>query len=245
MFLLPLVFGLLLLETSGVWASPTTSDTNVKVQVQYTPDYLLSLGQSLNSPLLKLIGQTLCSMKPPCSDWSQWSSCSKGSLGEFGIRNRTRMCGHKDGGCRADSIQTAEEETERSLCEGFFSSDFNLTQHGFCLKYIATGMNLSTTVKHCQEEGAHVVNINSKNKLDDIKSTFKTSSSFWVDGTRSSNTSPWVYTHGESPLSMNWKSGQPNNVATELCMVFSTDFHRYDGTCTSSRHVVCETIDFV
>ncbi|XP_053391517.1 C-type lectin lectoxin-Thr1-like [Mercenaria mercenaria] len=136
------------------------------------------------------------------------------------------------------------------ICGGFCPKDYNVTKNGFCVKLYSDKQRTQTQVsaeQQCQDDGGHLMNIDSEEKYEDVSSLLKGfSSGVWIDGHRKDVSSPWQYKYGSQKGFFKWKSGQPSNGSNELCLLIylssGTTLVWYDNTCGSNYYNLCEII---
>ncbi|KAL4231988.1 hypothetical protein ACF0H5_009565 [Mactra antiquata] len=200
---------------------------------------LVDLGKETRKPLLTLIGLALKNLHP-CEVWSPWTRCEANARGYYGTRTRTRQCVDK----RSSESNTFKNETDIGLCEGKCPFGSNITAHGFCFKLHLNTMNHDSAETFCENQGSYLINIDSAEKLEDVKNMLNgLSVHIHVDGRRATSSSPWVYKYGSQHPVINWASGQPNNNSNELLLVFfPPDNTWYDALGNGNRPFVCEVI---
>jgi hypothetical protein len=202
-------------------------------------EMLVNLGKRIQKPLLTLIGMAIRNQHP-CSEWTQWSSCTARPSRLFGTKKRTRKCStYKTPGETA--LSKLEEDV--SVCVGSCPSDYNLTANGYCLKLYRVGKPWDEAEKMCQNDGGHLVYIDNDAKFSDVKKFSEGDNSYiWINGRRKDINSPWETSYGEKLTKFYWAPGQPTNIPTELCLVLDPapklDWH--DGDCTFPAFLHCE-----
>ncbi|XP_052765234.1 uncharacterized protein LOC128206666 [Mya arenaria] len=206
---------------------------------------LLELGEKVNSPLLKLIGFALknlkCNINGPCDIWSPWTRCSTVPKGTFGIRTRSRSCYQEQTISGCDNFgKTKHVENQNEVCEGFCPTNYNTTSTSLCLKTSTEKKKRHAAEKFCEEDGGHIINIDTQKRYE-AASSVANISSIWVQGKRSQQAGPWQYIVGEDPESQpffKWDEGDPENGVNDVYMRFyKSEF--YD--CVDSNYIViCE-----
>ncbi|XP_053386250.1 uncharacterized protein LOC128550704 [Mercenaria mercenaria] len=91
---------------------------------------VVDLGNQSDQPVLRLIGTLIMNLEKEvhsqkniyllelicrlhyCTEWGEWSECSASNSGEFGVRNRTRLCGFNTSYCRRLSVSEVKYETD-------------------------------------------------------------------------------------------------------------------------------------
>ncbi|KAL4219370.1 hypothetical protein ACF0H5_021950 [Mactra antiquata] len=199
---------------------------------------LVKLGRQLQKPMLTIIGMALRNLH--ACEWTNWSPCTVRKQGIFGIRTRTRACNyHKDVGNINNII-----ESDNKLCEGKCPDDYNITKHGYCIKfYTETKVNDDAATK-CRNDGGYLLNIESEQKHEDIKGILQGYNGYpAVGGRRKDVSSPWIYEYGNQNGFLEWQAGQPNNWATGLCLCLN-DATRllHDVACAVKSAFLCEII---
>ncbi|KAL4231967.1 hypothetical protein ACF0H5_009544 [Mactra antiquata] len=200
---------------------------------------LVDLGKETRKPLLTLIGLAMRNLHS-CELWSPWTPCEAGARGYFGTRTRTRQCVDK----RSSESNSYKNETDIGLCEGYCPVGANITAHGFCFKLHLNTMSHDNADAFCENEGGHLINIDSTEKLEDVKNMLNGFSvHIHIGGRRATSSSPWVYKYGSQHPAITWASGEPDNRSNELSLVFyPPDNTWHDVSGTTSRHFVCEYI---
>lgn len=214
------------------------TETNGTIGRDIDGPALIKLGRQLNNPLLTVIGMAIANQHQ-CSEWTQWSVCDTAIKDTFGIRKRTRKC-HKINSSDSVADRRIKTESDLSICEGFCPASYNLTTNGFCLKLHVTLKTQDDAETQCQQEGGHLVNIDSDLKYEDVKRVLSGfSPNIYIDGRRKDASSPWQYKYGSQRGYFKWYSGYPKNSSNYLCLALSnTQF--FDYLCTSKYAYVCE-----
>ncbi|KAL4219371.1 hypothetical protein ACF0H5_021951 [Mactra antiquata] len=200
-------------------------------------DDLIKLGRQLQKPMLTIIGMALRNLH--ACEWTNWSPCTV-RKGYFGSRTRTRTCNyHKDVGNTNKVI-----ESDNKLCEGKCPDDYNITKHGYCIKFYTETKVNDAAATQCRNDGGYLINIESKQKHEDIKAMLQGMIEFlYVGGRRKDVSSPWIYEYGNQNGFLEWQAGQPNNRATELCLCLNDETKLlHDVTCTGKRAFLCEIV---
>jgi hypothetical protein len=97
--------------------------------------------------------------------------------------------------------------------------------------------------KQCEADGANLVKIDTKSKLNDIgKLTgISTLGHIYIDGVRKDPNSAWVFTTPTRSIFFNWATGQPDNGSDQLCIVVrGSDKLMWDAKCSIKRYFICE-----
>ncbi|XP_052761531.1 uncharacterized protein LOC128204192 [Mya arenaria] len=205
---------------------------------------LLDLGKKSNSPLLKLIGYALrnlkCEINGPCDNWSPWTHCTV-PRGTFGIRTRMRSCYEmKNKNECGDFGGEKTVENQNEVCEGFCPINYNFTSTNLCLKRSKATMKHQAAEQFCEEDGGHIINIDTQERFE-VASSVANTSVIWVQGKRTQQAGPWQYTVGGNPETQpffKWQTSEPTNGSDDLYMIFyKSEF--YDNSETS-RIVICE-----
>lgn len=219
---------------------------------------LLALGDTYNNTLLKLIGSTLENVQAsleqkicrlsPCSDWTLWTNCNAPDLHSFGFSTRNRSCWYNGSSpCSQDGGITVENESR--MCEFVCRSDYNISRNKFCVKLYTNKLTHTDAEKQCQRDGGHLMNPDTQNRWNDFEQSAKELKlgDTWIDGTRTSVGSSWVFKGGldmeQSSLNSKWYSGQPSNSSTELCLITGASNnvrHLYDHSCSYATFSICE-----
>ena len=199
---------------------------------------LISLGRKLNKPLLTILGMTINKFHT-CSEWSQWSTCKASVLQYFGTRSRQRKCQK-----RGKTNKEKTNENDFSLCErALCPNDYNITENGFCMKFYDTIMKQAAAEKRCQNDGGHLVNIDSGLKHEDVKKYLHGIKQLvLVDGRRQDVKSPWKYKYGLQRRYIKWAPGQPHDESISLCLVLDESDTRFlhDRYCERGYPFLCE-----
>lgn len=210
-------------------------DSNATSFEEVDAKMLLRLGKQFNKPVLTLIGMAITNLHA-CSQWSTWSPCSAMHVGYFGIMKRTRKCG-----INSQQLLEGKTETDFSICKGLCPEDYTITANGFCMKLYTVKRNHEDAEKQCNNDGGHLVHIDSEQKYTDVGNFYKVySSSIHIDGRRKDVNSPWTRSDGSPVEFFKWGGNDPDNGSDDLCLHLSTDKHWYDSLCTTSRAFICE-----
>lgn len=204
---------------------------------------IVAVGAALNNPLVKFIGKAFKNIEnyvktklqdidcrvPSCLNWSKWTSCVH-IKGNFGIQNRSRLCGRteKDEKCFPSfKAENNDTDYETRLCELDRTPDikpeernrkcsfgYNITEHGFCVKYFAESVSWITAQSNCEKDGGNLINIDSETKSNDIAKLLDdmpAGTIILIDGIRKSPESEWEYNSGiMMPTFSNWGKNEPN-----------------------------------
>ncbi|KAL4219367.1 hypothetical protein ACF0H5_021947 [Mactra antiquata] len=198
---------------------------------------LVKLGRQLQKPMLTIIGMALRNLH--ACEWTNWSPCSV-RKGYFGSRTRTRTCNYD----RNVGNTNSTIENDNKLCEGKCPSDYNITKHGYCIKFYTDSVENDDAVTQCRNDGGYLINIESKQKHDDIKAMLQGINEYpYVGGKRKDLSSPWVFEYGIQKGFMEWVTGQPNFKSSEFCLCLDKSTrHLYDVGCTDKRTFLCEIV---
>lgn len=230
------VFVILVLLVCRVYCS-VISESNGTSSDDVTAFKLIQLGRKVHKPLLTMIGMALKNLHPCQELWSSWSSCESIVRGYVGTKKRTRKCG---------KINNAEDkiETDYKICEGTCLFGYNKTKNGYCLKLHLNKQNHDNAEKLCEQEGSHLVNIDTVGKALDIKQLIQGTSPYIViGGKRNDFSSPYVYKYGSPKAAVKWTSGHPTNSTSSLCSALHpTLFKLYDKSCAFVSYFMCEYV---
>lgn len=219
---------------------------------------LIEFGKAVNSSLLKLIGHALANVESKvqielcqidvytCTPWTSWTTCTAERHGKFGFQTRSRTCGHKSAkDCIKSGNVTVENDSR--LCEGWCRYDYNMTRHNFCLKINTTGVTQPDAEKQCQQEGSHLINVDTQKRWSDFTEILKTvGGGVWVDGNRTKPGGSWNFISGTDPALngiYNWYTGEPSNTSDQLCKASgprSQTRYFFDDGCYHKYSFICE-----
>lgn len=229
---------------------------------------LIKMGNSLNKPLLTLLGATfvkidkelsdniavsknslqdgidkltmeLCK-EPRCAAWTEWSRCSAYTTGTFGARSRSRKCGGSSSICSTLSEETVE--TDSQICQG--TCNHTLTGNKFCIKFHkSVKMTQKDAQEECHKDGGHLMNIDSELKVKDLDEYFTSisyNSDMWIDGTRKLPNGNWTYQYGSNDTNVSlWASNEPD--ASDDCKVYYNSSKKWVGRhCSNTYYFLCE-----
>ncbi|XP_060589901.1 snaclec coagulation factor IX-binding protein subunit A-like [Ruditapes philippinarum] len=177
-----------------------------------------------------------------CSGWTQWAECGVKISNHFGIRNRSRECIRET----SENGKISEVETDLGLCEGVTNktmcpNTYNLTTNGFCIKLQVTRKHHDDAEAECNEDGGHLININSDLKYSDVKTILSGFSVIDINigGHRKSSTSPWEYKYGTNSGYFKWFSGYPRSESSRLCLALE-NLKWFNLSCRSKYPFLCE-----
>ncbi|KAL4219364.1 hypothetical protein ACF0H5_021944 [Mactra antiquata] len=174
-------------------------------------DDLVKLGRQLQKPMLTIIGMALSNLNP-CEQWTLWTSCTVRKQGYFGSRTRTRACNYNKNVGNEKVI-----ENDDKLCEGYCPVDYNITKHGYCIKFYTEKAVNDDAVRQCRNDGGYL--IESKQKHGDIKEILQGYNGYpYVGGKRKDVSSPWTYEYGKTTALLEFHPGQPSNKSSDLCL---------------------------
>ena len=129
---------------------------------------LVTYGREFNNSLITLIGRVIENYHA-CTAWSEWSECGAKLIDYFSTRTRTRRCGGNETKHR--------DEIDTDVCEGRSKGQTKIScptrytvYDGFCLKLYMETKNFSDADAVCRDDGGYLVNIDSDEKYDVIKS---------------------------------------------------------------------------
>ncbi|XP_060596178.1 uncharacterized protein LOC132750252 [Ruditapes philippinarum] len=260
-------FLLLSLIVQGCLSTINSVDANENMsESQLTGQGLIELGIKLDKPLLKFIGQTMrrvenrmdkehddvveemCRLHP-CSEWSEWSECDATNPGEFGGQTRGRTCGLNTTYCKHNTKPTFV--TDRKVCQLLCPKDYTFTNNNFCLKLYDKLLARDDAENICQNDGGHLVNVDSGMKVKYVNETILqqsfSSDMLWIDGRKSVQGAPWTYGYKSTDPSFTfWGDNDPDNGPTELCIVYHRTLSTkqiwqwFDTPCTHKRAFICE-----
>ncbi|XP_053386253.1 C-type lectin domain family 10 member A-like [Mercenaria mercenaria] len=249
-----------------IQGAPTTTDVNGTEPGDMNGKKLMEIGKKLKLPKLRLIGKTIenlelkvdktlenfekktgrkmCDLNP-CMAWTDWSKCSSNPH-RFGSKVRTRQCSINKDTCKVDTANS-RTETEFGVCGGFCPKDYNVTKNGFCVKLYSDKTRTQVSAEQqCQDDGGHLMNIDSEEKYEDVSSLLKGFGSYvWIDGRRKDVSSPWEYKYGSQKGFFKWRSGEPDNNSNDLCLfiyLYSGTVFWYDYPCGHTYYALCEII---
>ncbi|XP_045209019.2 uncharacterized protein LOC123560930 [Mercenaria mercenaria] len=193
---------------------------------------VMDVGHALGNPLVKFIGAVVKSLEdnmnakltsvlsrlPSCLDWSVWTECTH-IKANFGIQNRTRMCGTMPG---TPNEAKNVMEIETRLCEMHKLSEdlristcpenYTRTEHGFCVMFKTESVSWETAQSNCESDGGNLINIDSQTKSQDIAKAFKDkrlNEGALIDGVQQSSGADWEARSGAKNSFFNWKTGEP------------------------------------
>jgi hypothetical protein len=159
-------------------------------------------------------------------------------LKHFGTRSRQRKC--------QKNVTTKKEETNEKtfeLCEILCREGYNVTENGFCMKFYETKAKQDAAEKQCQDDGGHLINIDSELKHRDVKNYLHGIRELvWLDGRRNDLKSPWKFTYGSQTRYITWAPGQPDDAPISLCLVLDKYDSRplHDVDCGVAFTFLCE-----
>jgi hypothetical protein len=242
------------------------TDSNGTKPSELNGKKLRELGMKLKLPKLRMIGKTIenievkiessieklenetaqkiCNLNP-CLPWTDWSKCSS-NIHLFGSKYRTRQCSLDLSTCKVDTTNMKTEK-EFGICGGLCPDRYNNTKNGFCLKLFSDKTrNKKEAELQCQDDNGHLVNIDSEIKYEDVGNLMEGFRSYvWIDGYRKDVSSPWAYTYGSQKGFFKWRTNQPSNVSSELCLIvykYSGGIQWWDNSCNSAYNSICEVI---
>ncbi|XP_060589900.1 uncharacterized protein LOC132745091 [Ruditapes philippinarum] len=215
--------------TSGIHGESISSKT------------LIQMGKRLNRPMLTFIGMAMKNLHQ-CSGWTKWTECGVKILNQFGIRNRSRECIRET----SENGKMSEVETDFGLCEGrdnqlMCPKTYNFTSNGFCIKLQVTSKTHDDAEAECNEDGGHLININSDLKYADVKTVLSGFSviDIIIGGRRKSKTSLWEYTYGINSGYFKWYPGYPRSENSKLCLALE-NLKWFNLPCNSRWPSLCE-----
>ena len=186
----------------------------------------------------------LCELNP-CSQWSKWAKCSAHRVSSFGAQTRTRTCWRGNSKpCSNDGEEAIENESR--VCEGYCPQNYTLTANKYCMFLGSTNVNQSTAEKCCQDDGGHLINIDTEERKTDYVVLNSGRVVTWIDGVRTSRGGKWAYQTGQDPDDngvINWYTNEPSNGVSDLCKavaVYSGKCRWHDLTCSARYGFVCE-----
>ncbi|KAL4219372.1 hypothetical protein ACF0H5_021952 [Mactra antiquata] len=200
-------------------------------------DDLIKLGRQLQKPMLTIIGMALRNLH--ACEWTNWSPCTVRKQGYFGSRTRTRTCNYD----KNDENTNHVIENANELCEGKCPSDYNITKHGYCIKFYKEKVRTDAAVTQCRNNGGYLINVESKQKHEDIKDILQGyNAPSYVDGRRKDVSSPWIFRYGNQNGFLEWHTGQPDNT-TELCLFLDASTRLlHDAGCNGRYAFLCEIV---
>ncbi|XP_053380910.1 uncharacterized protein LOC128549007 [Mercenaria mercenaria] len=231
---------------------------------------VMDVGHALRNPLVKFIGAVVKSLEdnmnakltsvlshlPSCLDWSVWTECIH-IKANFGIQNRTRMCGTmQDTSIESKNIteyvtrlcemhKSPEDQPISSCPEGY-----TRTEHGFCVTLKTDYVSWDTAQSNCESDGGNLINIDSQTKSQDIAKTFKDrslSSYVLIDGVQESSGADWEARSGAKNSFFNWKTGEPKKLTSFPHCRYAKKEHATKEwvwyahyPCSSTGQYICE-----
>lgn len=129
------------------------------------------------------------------------------------------------------------------------SPDYETTYNGHVYKLYNKALPWKEAYKFCEQQGGHLVTINSENEQSFLYSIIKeksTNSYLWLGATDSYEEGKWKWVTGESIVYRNWANNEPNNYNDEDYMVLYKNSGKWnDGTDiyysdTKSYSFICE-----
>ncbi|KAL4219362.1 hypothetical protein ACF0H5_021942 [Mactra antiquata] len=229
---------LLIILSSFVSSFSQQTENNGTFGDTVNGDDLVKLGRQLQKPMLTIIGMALRNLHE--CEWTNWSPCTVRTQGYFGSRTRTRICNYD----KKDENTNHVIKSANELCEGKCPSDYNITKHGYCIKFYTEKVGNDDAVTQCRNDGGYLINIESKQKHDDLKELLQGYNVYvHVGGRRINVSSPWIYEYGRQKRFLEFHSGQPSNGSTELCLCLNGSTRLlHDTTCSSKFAFLCEIV---
>ncbi|XP_076874405.1 uncharacterized protein LOC143524785 isoform X2 [Brachyhypopomus gauderio] len=143
------------------------------------------------------------------------------------------------------NILTAERDQlqkERELQKKFFEMDVHVKK-GWTSSwvYLSDGEETwSDSRKYCQDRGADLIIINSKEKQDFVAQTLANKRA-WIGLTDQQTENDWKWVDGSALTTVFWASGEPNNAGEEDCVeVSERDGKWNDLPCSFKKKCICE-----
>lgn len=188
------------------------------------------------------LSHNLCELYT-CSEWSPWTICNFASRDEFGVKNRSRVCGNQSQLCNGTS--DIKNVTESSVCQNAYRPDYEITKNGFCIKvHISGKLSWHDAEMSCRRHSGHLIHIDSEQKSDDVTELLNryNTDRVWVDGIQLSSGAPWQFYNGMVVSGFtNWQYDQPNESRFPNCMYLLPDKWEWaDFPCSNSYSYVCE-----
>ncbi|KAL4219368.1 hypothetical protein ACF0H5_021948 [Mactra antiquata] len=179
-------------------------------------DDLIKLGRQLQKPMLTIIGMALRNLH--ACEWTNWSPCTVRKQGYFGSRTRTRTCyNDRNVGNTKNVI-----ESDNELCEGKCPDDYDITKNGYCIKLYTEKVEHDDAATKCRNDGGYLINIETKQKHEDIKEILQGNNEDpHVGGRRKDVSSQWNMTMGNKTGS--WNGIQDNLIIRLECAYFWID----------------------
>lgn len=214
---------------------------------QHLENSVKKVQRNMTSNALKVICQLL-----PCSDWSAWTAC--GSLvGRYGTRNRTRHCGYNVSKLCTENMSGFDIEVgECMIYIPWCPLDYVYTRNGFCVKlYNGVYKSWYDAEIHCESDGGHLVNIDTKQLSEDINESFDDTEILsvyaWVDGIRRFAGNEWEYKSGlKKPKFTNWYRDHPgeDSFPNCKCIIRSGDEGNFEWrssyVCGNRENFICQ-----
>ncbi|KAL4219365.1 hypothetical protein ACF0H5_021945 [Mactra antiquata] len=199
-------------------------------------DNLVKLGRQLQKPMLTIIGMALRNLH--ACEWTNWSPCTVRKQGYFGSRTRTRTCNYDENDENINHVI----ENANDLCEGKCPSDYIITKHGYCIKFYTEKVENDDAVTQCRNDGGYLINIETKQKHEDIKEMLKGYNEYVnVGGKRINVSAPWIYEYGKQNGFLEFYPGEPDNGSTKLCLCLDKSTRLlHDLPCTARLAFLCE-----
>ena len=163
---------------------------------------------------LSAVGTAICDLNPPCSEWSEWTTCSA-RCESTGTQSRTRMCMDNNYSfCPSDYLQVSEVKPCANLTS-CCPDGYDQLDSGLCFKTYWELKRLSEMKRYCESQGDHLVSLTTETiQAEFIKyAVGQFNSSDWfvlIDGRQTG--SDWLTYHGSPLPYTNWDSGQPAGV---------------------------------
>ncbi|XP_060591977.1 uncharacterized protein LOC132746743 [Ruditapes philippinarum] len=229
-------------------------DANIERQISETDRVETSLRSTINKTERRLkqlindkfdtLAGEICNMYT-CTEWSEWTKCDSKSYLDYGLKNRTREC--KKGASFCSISSDSKSETESAMCQSVCPDNYTETPSKYCVKLFNSIKRTRDDAELlCQQDGGHLINIDSATKSDDVTEILKQqnpSERVWIDGIQRSYDREWEFSYGlMSPEFTNWKHDQPNGNTYPNCMYLlpSSGWLWADFPCDYSYNFMCE-----
>lgn len=240
------------LESKLTRVERLVEQTDLEKQLNETNNFQEHMERKLEvveSKILKMLmnkydtlSHDLCELYT-CSEWSQWTICDVVRRGEFGVKNRSRVCGNQSLLC--NGTRDIKNVTESTVCNDPCPQDYESTKNGFCIKLYRSGKQTQHAAEVlCQRHGGHLVQIDSERKSDDVSELLNRSNTdrVWVDGIQMSYGAPWKFHNGIVMSGFtNWQYDQPNESTYPNCIyLLPGNWEWADFPCSTSYSYICE-----
>ncbi|XP_060586578.1 uncharacterized protein LOC132742248 [Ruditapes philippinarum] len=209
---------------------------------------LVNFGREFNYSLITMIGRVIENYHA-CTAWSEWTECGTILADFFSTRTRTRHCVGKE------ETNIHRNEIETGVCEGRAKNpcplSYDMTTNGFCLKLYKDTKSNSEAEAVCKSDGGYLVNIDSDQKYDNVKSILMANnitSQIHIDGSRAN--SQWKFSYGIANGYFHWLPSFPSATSLYDCLRLTGNrpeakrrFRTYNFLCDSGPiSFICEIV---